>query len=81
MMIFRVARGALLAGVLTIAAACGATGPEAERGSRADRVFIMAAEGDSTAQTALGLLYERGIGIARDPALALVWYRRAAEQG
>ncbi|MBT5037523.1 MAG: hypothetical protein HOM52_03340 [Rhodospirillaceae bacterium] len=81
MMIFRVARGALLVGVLTIAAACGATGPEAERGSRADRVFIMAAEGDSTAQTALGLLYERGIGIARDPALALVWYRRAAEQG
>ena len=81
MMIFRVARGALLAAVLTIATACGVTGPEAESGSRADRVFIMAAEGDSTAQTALGLLYERGIGIARDPALALVWYRRAADQG
>ncbi len=73
--------GALLAGVLTIAAACGVSGPEVESGSRADRVFVMAAEGDSTAQTALGLLYERGIGIARDLALALVWYRRAAAQG
>jgi hypothetical protein len=73
--------GALLAGVLAVVAACGDVGPGAERGSRADRVFVMAAEGDSTAQTALGLLHERGIGIARDPALALVWYRRAATQG
>ncbi len=73
--------GALLGGVLAVTAACGVTAPQAESGSRADRVFVMAAEGDSTAQTALGLLYERGIGVARDPALALEWYRRAAAQG
>ncbi len=52
-----------------------------EPGSRADRVFVMANDGDSTAQTALGLLYERGLGVPHDPALALVWYHRAADQG
>lgn len=71
---------ALLAAILLIAVSC-AEAPIAERGSRADRVFDLANEGDSTAQTALGLLYERGLGVPRDSALALVWYRRAAAQG
>ena len=71
---------ALLALTLLAVVACDG-GPIAESGSRADRVFEMANDGDSTAQTALGLLYERGLGVARDPAQALVWYRRAAAQG
>ena len=73
--------GVLLAGVLLISVSCSGDNPSADKGSRADRVFVMADAGDSTAQTALGLLYERGIGIARDSAMALVWYRRAAAQG
>ncbi len=70
----------LLALVLAIAVACGSESIS-EKGSRADRVYVMANEGDATAQTALGLLYERGLGVAPDPAAALLWYRRAAEQG
>ena len=73
--------GVLLAGVLLISVSCRGDNPGADKGSRADRVFVMADEGDSTAQTALGLLYERGIGIARNSAMALTWYRRAAAQG
>ena len=73
--------GALLAGILVLTLSCGGKSLDVAGGARADQVFAMAEEGDSTAQTALGLLYERGIGVARDPALALVWYSRAAAQG
>ncbi len=66
--------------ILFVAISC-AEDPIAKPGSRADRVFVMANDGDSAAQTALGLLYERGLGVPHDPALALVWYRRAADQG
>ena len=71
---------AMLTAILFAVISC-AEDPIAEPGSRADRVFVMANDGDSTAQTALGLLYERGLGVPHDPALALVWYRRAADQG
>jgi len=66
--------------LLVIVMACGSESIS-ERGSRADRVFVMAKEGDATAQTALGLLYERGLGLSSDPSTALIWYRRAADQG
>ncbi|MDP6476164.1 MAG: tetratricopeptide repeat protein [Alphaproteobacteria bacterium] len=75
------ALGAALTALVILGAVSCTDSPIAERGSRADRVFVMANDGDSTAQTALGLLYERGLGVPRDPAMALVWYRRAAEQG
>ncbi len=75
------ALGAALTALVILGAVSCTNSPIAERGSRADRVFTMAQDGDSTAQTALGLLYERGLGVARDPAIALVWYRRAADQG
>ena len=71
---------AMLTVILFAVVSC-AESPIAEPGSRADRVFDMANEGDSTAQTALGLLYERGLGVPHDPLLALIWYRRAASQG
>ncbi|MFG3447496.1 tetratricopeptide repeat protein [Stenotrophomonas sp. NPDC047960] len=42
-----------------------------------------AARGDAEAEVDLGALYERGmgLGIERDPAVALQWYRKAALQG
>lgn len=41
----------------------------------------LAESGNRDAQFNLGLLYENGLGVARDDAEALAWYRRAAERG
>jgi hypothetical protein len=41
----------------------------------------LAESGNRDAQFNLGLLYENGLGVARDDASALAWYRRAAERG
>ena len=41
----------------------------------------LAETGNRDAQFNLGLLYENGLGVARDDAEALAWYRRAAERG
>jgi len=44
--------------------------------------FRKAAEqGDTGAQTMLGLLYDTGHGVKQDYAQAEIWYRKAAEQG
>jgi TPR repeat protein len=44
--------------------------------------FRTAAEtGDANCQYNLALMYERGIGVAKDEQEARVWYRKAAEQG
>jgi predicted nucleic acid-binding Zn-ribbon protein len=40
-----------------------------------------AQEGDPAAQTYVGEIYEKGLGLAPDYALAAEWYRKAAEQG
>lgn len=40
----------------------------------------LAAEGDSHAQTTLGLIYYHGNGVPQDPDEALKWFRRAADQ-
>ncbi len=37
--------------------------------------------GDAIAQFDLGLMYDLGEGVAQDYAIALIWYRKAAEQG
>jgi TPR repeat protein len=37
--------------------------------------------GDPDAQIALAGLFIQGLGVARDPAMAVHWYRRAAQQG
>lgn len=37
--------------------------------------------GDAGAQNGLGWLYSRGLGVSRDYAAAVEWYRRAANQG
>lgn len=41
----------------------------------------LAQVGDPDAQTALAGLFIQGLGVARDPAMAVHWYRRAALQG
>ena len=40
-----------------------------------------AKEGDKIAQTYVGEIYEKGLGVAPEYALAFEWYRQAAEQG
>jgi PAS domain S-box-containing protein len=41
----------------------------------------MAEQGDSRAQSLLGLIYFEGHGVQRDDFEAMKWYRRAADQG
>jgi len=41
----------------------------------------LAESGNRDAQFNLGLLYENGLGVGRDGAIAAQWYRRAGEQG
>jgi hypothetical protein len=48
----------------------------AARLTRAD-----ALKGDANAQKNLGYLYSEGFGVPRDPAQALAWYQKAADQG
>jgi uncharacterized protein len=46
------------------------------------REFSSAAEqGDALAQSSLGAMYDRGLGVARDFEAAVQWFRRSAEQG
>ena len=40
-----------------------------------------AEQGDAVAQFNLGLMYAKGIGLAKDEAEAARWYRKAADQG
>lgn len=40
-----------------------------------------ATQGDARAQTYVGEIYEKGLGVPPDYALAAVWYRKAADQG
>jgi hypothetical protein len=41
----------------------------------------LADQGDTEAQNALAVMYEKGEGVAQDFATALMWYRKAADQG
>jgi TPR repeat protein len=46
------------------------------------REFVQSAkDGDARAQFAIGVMYHKGKGIAKDYAKALEWYAKAAEQG
>jgi len=38
-------------------------------------------QGNTVAQTHVGYLYEKGLGVPQDNAQALLWYRRAADRG
>jgi uncharacterized protein len=41
----------------------------------------LAQAGDSNAETALGVLYDDGHGVAKDQRIAVTWYQKAAEKG
>jgi len=44
------------------------------------KVWLPTAEqGDAAAQTYVGEIFEKGLGVSPDYAVAAVWYRRAAE--
>ncbi len=46
------------------------------------REFLpLAQQGDSSAQTNLGLMYDNGWGVPQDDVEAVRWYRLAAAQG
>jgi uncharacterized protein len=42
--------------------------------------LLLALKGHPKAQNNLGILYRRGLGVPKDPAKAIEWYRKAAEQ-
>lgn len=73
--------------VRTTASDCEIRGGEYVLYDRADtgsalKVWLPQAEaGDKAAQTYVGEIYEKGMGLPPDYALAATWYRRAAEQG
>jgi uncharacterized caspase-like protein len=55
-----------------------------DRASYGDALRIWlpkAKEGDAQAQTYVGEIFEKGLGVAPDHASAVVWYERAAKQG
>jgi TPR repeat protein len=45
-----------------------------------DELHPLAEKGDPNAEFLLGMLYDAGNGVARDPSAAASWYRRAADQ-
>jgi TPR repeat protein len=71
----------------TTARDCEIRGGEYVAYDRADyktalKVWMEAAQqGDPKAQTYVGEIYEKGLGVPADFAAAAQWYRRAAEQG
>jgi hypothetical protein len=73
--------------VKTSARDCQIRGGEYVAFDRADhatalKVWLAPAEqGDATAQTYVGEIYEKGVGAAPDYTAAAQWYRRAADKG
>src|SRR6266705_1429347 len=66
----------LLLGVFGIAS-CGTTKPAINVAEQT----ALANAGDPIAQLKLGVAYDAGIGIERDIAKAIMWYKKSAEQG
>lgn len=73
--------------IRTTSAECGIRGGEFVAYDRADlqsalRIWMQAAQaGDPEAQTNVGEIYERGMGVDPDYAAAAQWYQKAADQG
>lgn len=49
--------------------------------SEIEEIRSSARQGDADAQFRMGLIYDNGDGVKRDPVVAANWYRFAAEQG
>jgi TPR repeat protein len=76
---------ALFVGSMTAHAADFGAGVKAyESGDYATALRIfrqLADQGDASAQTGLGVMYDKGLGVTQDYAAAVRWYRKAAGQG
>lgn len=74
---------ALLVGITFSQAtlAQGDAGREVYQRNFVTTMLKKAEQGDAQAQSFLGIMYEKGIGVVKDEAEALKWYRKAAEQG
>ena len=72
--------------IKTTASDCAIRGGEYTAFDRADyatalKVWLdQAKTGDAEAQTYVGEIYEKGLGLSPDYEVAAIWYRRAAEQ-
>jgi len=55
--------------------------PAVAEAKKALRLRKIAEDGDAQAQYILGLCYDEGRGVTKDPAEAVIWFQRAAEQG
>jgi TPR repeat protein len=49
--------------------------------SEFDRTLELANNGNTVAQSNLGVMYGNGLGVAKNATEAVKWYRKAAEQG
>lgn len=73
--------------IKTTASSCEIRGGEYSAYDRANyatalKVWLPKAKnGDAEAQTYVGEIYEKGLGLTPDYKLAAVWYRKAADQG
>ena len=76
---------ALFAGVVTAHAADSSEGYKAiQRGDYATALLLfrqLADQGNAAAQYNLGVIYDKGLGVAQDYKAAVKWYRKAADQG
>lgn len=45
------------------------------------KLELLAGQGDAYAQFSLGIMYAKGVGVAKDEVEAFRWFRKAAEQG
>ena len=60
----------------------GLTAYKAGKYKAALKEFLpLAKNGDASAQSNLGLMYDNGNGVAQDYSQAVYWYRKAADQG
>ena len=54
--------------------------PRADMVSALKPLLVAAAQGSAEAECALGYAYSVGLGVAKDEAEAVKWYRRSASQ-
>lgn len=77
-------RPQVVVAILSLIAACSAVayaGTSPQEMKEFQEQKIAAEAGIPHSQYRLGLCYERGIGVAKDPVQAVAWYRKSAEQG
>ena len=74
-------RALLIAVLLSMSLCSYATEPNELLSSEFVSTFKKAQQGDAEAQCNLGVMYDKGHGVAQDWKEAVKWYQKAAEQG